>query len=54
MIKFIRKLLRLCEHKYKKVSWREVSINGYRCSMRTYKCEICGQEIEVDGRFDKN
>ena len=41
-----------CKHNYVKIDWREEIENNLAYSVRLYKCERCGKEIWVDGRYD--
>lgn len=43
-----------CKHGYKQIGFRvaETADGSLRYSIRIYKCEKCGKEIEVDGRKD--
>ena len=47
---FLKRLF--CNHKYIKVDWYQTDNRYKRYSMRKYKCEKCGKEIWVDGRYD--
>lgn len=49
---FIQRLF--CKHNYIKLDWyeKESEYRNIRYSMRKYKCEKCGKEILVDGRYD--
>lgn len=50
MQKLFKKLF--CKHNMIKIDWRyrETSVLVY--SERLYKCDKCGKEIWVDGRYD--
>lgn len=52
IIKFLRKLF--CKHNYEKVAWCEEydEHRNERYAARLYKCNKCGKEIWVDGRYD--
>jgi ribosomal protein L37AE/L43A len=43
-----------CNHNYIKISWYEKMDNVHheRYAVRVYKCEKCGKQIELDGRYD--
>ena len=43
-----------CKHDYKQIDFyeAETSGGGLRYSIRIYKCQKCGKEIEIDGRKD--
>ena len=51
LIKDIKQLV-LCKHEYYKVGFREVENEDTRYSERLYKCDKCGHEEWVDGRYD--
>lgn len=52
MIRFLRKLF--CKHNYQEIAWYEEydEHRNERYSVRLYKCNKCGKEIWVDGRYD--
>lgn len=52
MKEFLRKLF--CKHDYKKIAWCEEydEYRNERYAARLYKCNKCGKEIWVDGRYD--
>lgn len=49
-MKWISKLF--CRHQYQQIGFREAYSDGIRYSVRKYKCEKCGKECWVDGRYD--
>lgn len=40
------------QHTYVKIGFREASNQTHRWSVRRYRCDHCGKEKWVDGRFD--
>ena len=52
MINYLKRLF--CNHKYIQIDWYETEDEkqNIRYSMRKYKCDKCGKEIWVDGRYD--
>ena len=54
MFKILNKFFKFHNHLYRKVGFKQVSNSYERYSIRLYRCEICGKEKWVDGRFDKN
>ena len=43
-----------CKHIYTKIAWCEEydDYRNIRYAMRLYKCDKCGKELWVDGRYD--
>ena len=52
LVNFFRKLF--CRHNYEKIAWCEEydENRNERYAARLYKCNKCGKEIWVDGRYD--
>ena len=52
MKRFLKRLF--CRHDYFKISWYEEYDyeHNERYAVRVYKCQKCGKEINVDGRYD--
>ena len=52
IIKFFRIIF--CKHNYQKIAWCEEydKHRNERYAARLYKCNKCGKEIWVDGRYD--
>ena len=52
IIIFFRRLF--CKHNYEKIAWREEEdkLRNEMYAERLYKCNKCGKEKWVDGRFD--
>ena len=44
-----------CKHNYGLISFYEdeTACESIRYSIRIYKCQKCGKEIEIDGRKDQ-
>lgn len=52
IIEKLRKIF--CRHEFVKYAWYEEYDNrrNERYAVRLYRCEKCGKEIQVDGRYD--
>lgn len=51
IVKRIRQLF--CLHSYEKIGFIDNYDNGVRYPIRKYRCEKCGKELLIDGRYDK-
>lgn len=54
-MKFIKKILDtlgIHKHQFEKIGFKQIYGEYTRYSIRQYRCEICGKEKWVDGRFD--
>lgn len=52
IIEKLRKIF--CRHEFVKYDWYEEydNLRNERYVVRLYRCEKCGKEIQVDGRYD--